>query len=299
MTSESCMVGTTPATGARAVRLLHLCHVYRTSITRGCPLIARLDAARDASLAGVRIAVTRAEGRGGALSDALRAAGAIVTELPLTRIESLDAAPLHAALAELDFYDWVLLTSANAVDFLASALAQVGMYMGPQQLAMVGSATAAAAERHGWRATLVPEKFHAEAMLDAMAARSDVEGARILYPAAEGARDVLPAGLRALGATVDVVPVYRSAADLSGQQQLREMVAAGALDLVTVAAPSAVDALLAALPAEHARRLPVAVIGPVTAKAARMAGFPVKVESDSSTTTAFVRSIVAAFAASR
>ena len=167
------------------------------------------------------------------------------------------------------------------------------------KLAVVGSATAQAAEELGWQATLVPERFLAEGLVDAMAMRSDVDGARMLYPAAEGARDILPAGLRALGADVDVIPVYRSAPDPAGQRTLRTMVSAGELDLVTVAAPSAVDALLAALPAEHARRLPVACIGPVTARAARYAGFPVKVESDSATTAVFVRSIVAAFSLSR
>lgn len=248
---------------------------------------------------GIRIAVTRAEGRGGPLADALRGVGAVVTELPLTRIESLDPAPLRAAIARLDTYAWVLLTSVNAVDHFTQALAAARTDLYAQRIAVVGSATADAAAAHGWTPTVMPERFVAEALLDALAARSDVEGTRMLYPAAEGARDVLPAGLRALGATVDVVPVYRSAPDPDGQSQLRRLAAAGELDLVTVAAPSAVDALLDALPAEHARRLPVACIGPVTARAARMAGFPVKVESESATAVAFVRAIVAAFPSAR
>lgn len=251
------------------------------------------------SLLGVRIAVTRAEGRGGPLADALRDLGATVTELPLTRIEVLDAAPLRTAIAGIMQYDWVLLTSANAVQHFAEGMRAAGRSYDVPKLAVVGTATAEATEREGWNPTLIPERFHAEGLVDAMAARGDVDGARMLYPAAEGARDVLPAGLRALGASVDVVPVYRSSPDKEGQVRLRELVAAGALDLITVAAPSAVDALLAALPAERARRLPVACIGPVTARAARMAGFPIKVESDSSTTTAFVRAIVAAFARAR
>jgi uroporphyrinogen-III synthase len=245
-------------------------------------------------LAGVRIAVTRAEGRGGPLADALRATGASVTEIPLTCIETLDRAPLAQALSRLVRYHWLLLTSVNAVQHVADALRASHQTIGSLKIAVVGSATAEAAQLQGWHPTLVPERFLAEGLVDAMAARGDVDGARMLYPAAEGARDVLPAGLRALGADVDVIPVYRSAPDAEGQARLRSLVAAGALDLVTVAAPSTVDALLAALPAEHARRLPVACIGPVTARAARLAGFPVKVEADSSTTTAFVRSIVAA-----
>ncbi len=262
---------------------------------------ARMTTPASVALQGLRVAVTRAEGRGGPLADALRAEGASVTEIPLTRIESLDPAPLVQALARLASYDWVLLTSANAVHHLAAVATSSAQRsaVGARKLAVVGTATAEAAEQYGWRATLVPERFLAEGLVDAMAARGDVEGAQMLYPSAEGARDVLPAGLRALGAAVDVVPVYRSAPDPDGQVTLRALAAAGALDLVTVAAPSAVDALLAALPAEHARRLPVACIGPVTARAARLAGFPVKVESESATTATFVRSIVAAHTRSR
>lgn len=246
-------------------------------------------------LDGVHIAVTRAEGRGGPLSEALRQAGATVTELPLTRIESLDAAPLQAAVRDLGRYEWVLLTSVNAVEHFARTLRESDRRLQGPKIAVVGSATASAVEQQGWMTTVIPERFVAEGLLDALAARTDVEGTRMLYPSAEGARDVLPAGLRALGATVDVIPVYRSAPDTEGQTQLRTLVAQGALSLVTVAAPSAVDALLNALPPEHARRLPVACIGPVTARAARGAGFPVKVESDSATPVAFVRAIVAAF----
>jgi uroporphyrinogen-III synthase len=140
-----------------------------------------------------------------------------------------------------------------------------------------------------------PEKMQAEGMVDLMAERSDVDGARMLYPAAAGARDVLPDGLRTLGAVVDMVPVYRSAPDPEGQAKIRALAKAGEIDLVTVAAPSAVDSLLDALPAEHAGRLPVAAIGPVTARAAKVAGFPVKLESNAATMEGWVRAIVAAY----
>ncbi len=251
-----------------------------------------------APLAGVRIAVTRAGERGTPLAAQLRAAGATVHEVPLTRIESLPGAPLADAVKRLLQYQWVLLTSVNAVEHLAAALETPAQreIIKLRKFAVVGAATESAAAERGWTAALVPERYLAEALLDAMAVRSDIDGAAMLYPAAEGARDVLPAGLRALGATVDVVPVYRSAADHDGQATIRRLAKGGELDLVVVAAPSAVDALLDAVPAEFARRLPVACIGPVTAKAARVAGFPVRVESTAATQDGLLRSIVASFA---
>lgn len=250
-------------------------------------------------LAGVRVAVTRAGERGGPLADALRRVGATVHEIPLTRIETLDLTPLHHAVANLAQFDWVLLTSVNAVEHLAAVVAERGAEaaMATKRLAVVGTATALACDKHGWRApTVQPDKMQAEGMVDLLAERSDIDGAHMLYPAAAGARDVLPEALRALGAVVDVVTVYRSAPDPEGQARIRALAKAGELDLVTVAAPSAVDALLDALPPEHARRLPVAAIGPVTARAARVAGFPVKLESQAATMEGWVKAIVGAYA---
>ena len=80
--------------------------------------------------------------------------------------------------------------------------------------------------------------------------------------------------------------------DPDGQARVRALVQSGEIDLVTVAAPSAVDALLDALPPEHAGRLPLACIGPVTARAAKVAGFPVRVESTAATIEGGVQSIV-------
>ncbi|WP_156799032.1 uroporphyrinogen-III synthase [Gemmatimonas aurantiaca] len=258
-----------------------------------------LAGAMGSLLAGVRIAVTRTVERGGPLADALRRVGATVHEIPLTHIEPLDAAPLHAALRELAHYDWVLLTSVNAVERLAQAVREVGAesVMESRRLAVVGSTTAAACESHGWRLpTVQPERMQAEGVLDDLASRSDVEGSRVLYPAAAGARDVLPEGLRALGAVVDVIATYRTVPDAAGQERMLALVESGEVDLVTLAAPSAMDALLDALPPERASRLPVACIGPVTARAARLAGFPVKVESTAPTVEGWVRSIVQAYA---
>lgn len=250
-------------------------------------------------LHGVRVAVTRAEGRGTALEEALAAAGATLHRVPLTRTRALPLSPLVAEAARLAEYGWVLLTSATAVAPLAEAVAAAGTaaLMADRRLAVVGEATAAAAAAHGWPApALMPARANAEGMVDAFAARSDVEGARMLYPAATGARDVLPDGMRALGAAVTVVPCYATETDPVGQAQLAELVRGDALDLVLVAAPSAVDALQAALPPEWASRVPVGCIGPVTARAARLAGFPVRVEAPNPAPGAWVAAIRRAFA---
>jgi uroporphyrinogen-III synthase len=123
---------------------------------------------------------------------------------------------------------------------------------------------------------VVPARHDAEGLLEALGARP-LAGARVLYVAAADAREVLPDGLQRRGALVTVIPAYRTVPDVEGAAQLRALLPGG-IDLVTLAAPSAVRAYSAAAGA-HAGVLPVATIGPVTTEAARAAGLPVVAEA--------------------
>jgi uroporphyrinogen-III synthase len=257
--------------------------------------VAECGCARSYLMAApLRVAVTRAAGRTDTLAARLTAAGVQVHEVPLTRVVRCDPAPLHAALQALGDTRWILLTSVNAVDVLADAVAVTGTTDAVQDcwFAVVGEVTARAAAAHGWHADVVPSQYRAEELLDALASRSDVRGQGVLYPCAAGARDVLPEGLRTLGARVQVIATYESVPDLDGQRLLAHLLAAGDLDLVTVAAPSAVDALAEAVPPERAAQVALASIGPVTSKAARQAGFRVVLEANPYTVDALARGIV-------
>lgn len=268
---------------------------------RTAPYVTAIETNRT-PLTGVRIAVTRTGERNAALHAALEKAGATVHDVPLTRVETLDIVPLVDAARAMARYDWLLCTSAHGVTQLAQAAvaaATTGL-LASRRVAVVGAGTAGAADAAGWREPVVqPAPTQAEELLDALAGRDDIDGRRVLYPCAAGVRDVLPDGLLALGAHVDAVPAYRNAADVAGQAQLRALADAGAVDVITVAAASIVDLLLDALPPERARRLPVACIGPLAARAARVAGFPVAVESPTSIPQGFVQAIVRARNASR
>ena len=74
-------------------------------------------------LAGRRVLVTRAAHQAGKLSQGLRALGAEAVEVPVLEIRPpLNFEPLDAAIANLDTYRWLILTSANAVLALEAVL---------------------------------------------------------------------------------------------------------------------------------------------------------------------------------
>lgn len=247
-------------------------------------------------LFGRRVVVTRASAQATGLRDALSALGAEVLELPALRVEPLDAAPLAAAVRRLADYRWVVLTSQNAVAILWESLRAAGLdarALAGARIACVGKSTSDALLARGLAADVVPARFVAEAVLDALAARADVRGARVLYVAAEGARDVLPRGLVALDCTVDVVRAYRTVSDDEGAEALQASLARGEVDVATFASASAVRGYLDAVGGELARRAPAVSIGPVTSEAVRAAGMTLAAEAGEASMEALVAAVVA------
>src|SRR5438445_384746 len=121
-----------------------------------------------------------------------------------------------------------------------------------------------------------------------------LRGRRVVIPRAATARDALPAGLEALGAQVDVIPVYRTVPALGDCATLRQALLAGQVDVVTFTASSIVDHFVTAVGADAARsgRFGVAAIGPVTAETARGYGMTVVVEPAQYTTAGLVEALV-------
>jgi uroporphyrinogen III methyltransferase/synthase len=244
-------------------------------------------------LAGLRIGVTRPEAQAGPLVDGLRKLGAEPVSHPTIRIaDPEDPEPLRRALQGLERYSWVVFTSANGVERFWQELevsGRGGELPGGLATAAIGPATAEALERRGVQARIVPDEYVAEAVAEALAA-GGVAGERVLLPRAAGARQVLPERLRAAGAEVDEVEAYRSLPDVQGIAALQELIRAGRVDMVTFTAASTVRCYVEeAGPDLGAAR--VAVIGPVTARAARAAGVRVDVEAGEYTVAGLLQAI--------
>ena len=237
-------------------------------------LRAELGGYEDLPLFGARVLVTRPREQAEPLVEALRAAGAEARAIPMLRIEPAgDPAAIAAALAALDDYDAVLLSSANAVRELARRAAALGVALAGRRprFLCVGPATARAAEAAGLPVAALPEaRFDAEGLFEALAALLPVAGRRFLLPRAEGGREILAERIAEAGGRADSLVLYRSAAPDLDPAALRAALAAGEFDTLSFASPSAVRhfaGLLDEGAREAARRCVVAAIGPVTAEA--------------------------------
>ena len=246
-------------------------------------------------LFGRRVVVTRASAQAAGLRTALAALGADVLELPALRVEPLDAAPLRAALGRISDYEWIVLTSQNAVAECWSALCSMGLdarALAGRRIACVGRSTSEALLAHGIVADVVPARFVAEGVLEALALRNDVRGRRVLYIAAEGARDVLPNGLAAMDCAVDIVRAYRTVSDGTGAESLRVALADESVDAVTFASASAVRGFIDAVGEDLACRALAVSIGPVTSEAIRGAGLTVAREASEASIDAVVQAVL-------
>ncbi len=263
-----------------------------TVVGRVASLAGRLNWLRAGPLSGRRILVTRARAQAGAFADRLRALGAEAVELPVIAIEPTEEAEdIREGLLRLALPRaagrFAVFTSANAVRLVLAALDETGhdarLFAGVTVVA-IGPETAAALREGGLRADTVPREYIAEAVADLLEAHG-VKGAFVWMPRAAAARDVLPDRLRAAGAEVEVTQIYRAVLPEGTADLLRAELAHGTLDAVTFTSSSTVTHFQAALEgAPFPAGAIAACIGPVTARAATEAGFPVELIAESYTT---------------
>lgn len=234
-----------------------------------------------------RILVTRPRRQAEGLLDGLRVAGFEPLCFPVIEIRPMqDNAALDEALQNLGQYEWIVFTSVNGVDVVFSRLPKEAQL---PRVAAIGPKTAEALRRRGVEPEFVPEEYVAEAILPGL---GDVRGKRVLLPRAEIARKALPEAIRAAGGTADEIPVYQTLPaepDEAGLAALKDGV-----DWITFTSPSTVENFVEVVRGEglDPLRLPgsprIACIGPITARAARAAGFDVALVAKDYTTEGLI-----------
>jgi uroporphyrinogen-III synthase len=211
--------------------------------------------ATELPLRGRTIVTTRDQP--GALDALLAELGATVVHVPLIEIvEAADGgAALADALARIDTFDWIVVTSRHGAERVADAVRGSSV-----RLAAVGTATATVlAERSGRAVELVPNVQIATALVEAFP-----DGPwSVLVAQADRAADTVVAGLRRRGCDVVECTAYSSRLRMPSDAEIASALGA---DAVAFASGSAVEAWVEAIGTRTPRV--VCVIGPTTESAA-------------------------------
>jgi uroporphyrinogen-III synthase len=270
-------------------------------------------------LARKRILITRTRHQASDLAAHLKALGATPILIPTIEIvPPATYAPLDAALAQLNTpgskgYDWLLFTSANAVEAFhhrrnlqatttpaaPSPGSRPWLLTKPQspspRIAVIGPATAKAVQSIGLTVDLVPPRYLAESLAEKLTPYA--RGKSFLLIRATEARDHLPETLRAAGATVTIAEAYRNQIPPESIPVLQRLFANPVTypDAITFTSASTARNLVALLEAANLT-LPTGIvlasIGPITSQTLRDLGLEPTVEALAPTIPALIESLL-------
>jgi uroporphyrinogen III methyltransferase/synthase len=251
-------------------------------------------------LYGWKVLVPRTKEQAGAMSERLRAYGAIPCEVPTIAVEPpRTPAQMERAIKGLvdGRYAWTIFTSVNAVRAVWEKFSEHGLdarHFGGVKIACIGEATADAVRAFGIQPELVPTgEQSSEGLLAEFSPHDEVLDpvGRILLPRADIATETLTAGLAERGWEVDDVTAYRTVRAAPPPADIRDAIKSGGFDAVLFTSSSTVRNLVGIAGKPHARTV-VAVIGPKTAETATEFGLRVDVQPS----TASVPDLVEALA---
>ena len=244
-------------------------------------------------LAGLRVVVTRAEHQSEGLAAAFERAGARAELLPLLEVvPPADPRPLERAAADLASYDWLVFTSANAVE---AFLPLTGPLRSDLRIAAVGPATAAALRAFGSEPHLTARRAEAEGLAADLAPQ--IAGKRVLLPQAADARPALLQELKEAGAEAVAVVAYDKRFPPEAPARATALFAASPIGWVTFTSPRIVRHFVELCGADWDRRkgeLRAVSIGPVTSAELRRFGVEPAAEAKRPGDEEMVAAVIAA-----
>jgi uroporphyrinogen III methyltransferase/synthase len=254
-------------------------------------------------LFGKRVVLTRAQEQAREFSQLLAAYGAEPVEVPTIQIvPPASWQAIDDAVTRLSTYQWLIFTSVNGVRPFMDRLHVAGKdarALASLRLCAIGPRTAQELGTYGVTPDVVPHKFQAEGVIAALG-HVGIRGSHVLIPRAEVAREILPEQLRELGATVEVIPVYRTIVPAVDVVSLTQQLHDGRVAAVTFTSSSTVRNFVEVFGGRDAvrslvARVVIACIGPITARTAEEYGLTVTVMPAENTVSALAEAIVRYF----
>ena len=252
----------------------------------------------DKPLNNRKIVITRNREQAVGLITALETLGAECILFPTIRISPVaDWTKCDKALQKINDYQWIVFSSANGVRYFLERAREIKKENFNNKIAVVGNKTKRELEDLGFKVSLIPDSYSATGLIESFK-DENINGARILIPTSEIARDELLVGLQNLGAVVDQIAVYRNDCCLDQSSDLiLNAFEQNTIDAVLFFSSSAVECFVKILGPEVCRKFNnskavIAAIGETTAASAQSAGFKVKIIPEKSLQESMLQAVV-------
>lgn len=234
-----------------------------------------MDTHEHTPLLGKIIVVTRPVAQSRQLADQLDRLGATVFEFATIEVRLVLCSPPM----DLEGFDWVVFTSANAVRGVKASLAEAGLPLAfpGAKICAVGPSTCETLELSGIPCDLVPDEYTADDAFEALQQADTLTGKRILLPQGNIARQGLAESLMEAGARVERMVVYETVCPHHEEQRIRALIDARP-DLVTFTSASTAQNFALIIQPGQLPDTVYASIGPQTTAAARECGLEIAIE---------------------
>jgi uroporphyrinogen-III synthase len=252
------------------------------------------------TLTNIRILITRTRHQASDLATQLEALGATTILIPTIELAPPNSfAALDAALAVIRTYDWLIFTSANAVEAFHRRAQFHRIPAIPKKIAAIGPATTRAIEAIGLQVDLIPPQYTAESLAEVLSPHAYTaagQPASMLLIRAEQARDILPETLTVAGTHITIADAYRNQTPPESIPALRQLFATPANypNAITFTSSSTATNFFNLLEAANLTLPPnitLASIGPITSTTLRDLGYPPTIEADEPTIQALVETL--------
>lgn len=222
------------------------------------------------------IAITRPQERAQSAVTIVKDNEGIPLVVPTLELEAFPSESLMDLCSRARNLDWMIFTSPASLESLFKYCENFKEKLNPDcKVAVIGPRTERVLNEYGLKADIVPEDYTAEGLLEKFQ-RININGKNIGVPRTFKARDVLPEGLKKMGATVILAEAYKSTQpkDTSKVELLVDDIIQEKIDAITFTSPLTVTNLFEMAGDKREKlietlkdgKIMVAVIGPITQK---------------------------------
>jgi uroporphyrinogen III methyltransferase / synthase len=244
----------------------------------------KLNFFEDKELFGKNIVVTRARSQSSTLVEKISDLGGNAIQVPTIKIDEITPnKELEQEISNIEKYSYIILTSQNAVDIFLNNMYKMNVDLRKlhnAKIVAIGPATANALRDKGIIADIIPEKYVAESIYEALKDKLN-KNDNILIPRASNARDYLLEKLSEI-CSVKEIHIYNTVMESSDREHILKLLNESKIDYITFTSSSTVKNFINILGNENIDKLSnmkLISIGPVTSKTINSYGLEVYKEA--------------------